>query len=83
MFNIKIKTEHTQHAKPNKNKLKSKMQLTISIAYETWRFNAALTRALQYPYPEPNQPNSCACVVSCKWEFSCRLLFISITAPSR
>ena len=25
-------------------------------------FNAALTRALQYPYPEPNQPNSPALI---------------------
>ena len=29
-----------------------------SMAYGTWRFNIAFTRALNNPYPEPNQLNS-------------------------
>ena len=32
--------------------------LTNSMAYGTQSFNFAFTRALQYPYPEPNQRNS-------------------------
>ena len=34
------------------------LDLTNSMAYGTRRFNATFTRALQYPYPKSNQPNS-------------------------
>ena len=36
----------------------SNSSLTISIAHGTQRHNIPFTRALQYPYPEPNQPSS-------------------------
>jgi hypothetical protein len=29
-------------------------QLTNSMPYETWKFSAAFTRALNNPYPRPN-----------------------------